>query len=557
MYNSTLLKTKNFIFRQFISRLSTEMNPNWKADLISTRSGASPSLIQLLCVSDADRSPFSFLFEEVRYCKSVAYTWSYFEQWLRSVTPSIAPFLNITLEFKEDVCQYLSIGKLPEAYVVSISFPFRNLIEWNQYLHPVVECLNVSEQYILVPCGKENYETDSGQEFYLDGVRVDRKGMRPVEAGASATRFYPCSKEEQAWNGVFYSSDIQVLQSPTAIEKGVPSIGYYDERRHFPRHLNFHMYVDLDEILERIAQILTILGQPSTVLVEFATRDSVTIKPPVADYGWNFTALGNYKPGFDPLQRPNGICSALKHRYPLLTVKKELETFFQLDIVHGAKESFLDCQYRAEDEAEVMEIIQSVVKEFPDDEIRIEKWNGDFYRRWITDPADGVWPDEYPSGELEVDTADAQRDSTSSPGAMPRFVASRDASARIDAPTNQYAMERADSFSELMRTRFGVQYDLSVESLKAVDQVVATFHADGPVIDSTIMNYAYYIGEVMRRSLGGHWAIFPESPKRPPVLRIGVHDIAIFDLTISLFDERQPIYPMCLKLQSVLSSQGA
>ncbi len=556
MYNSTLLKTKNTVFRQVISGLSTGMKPNWMADLIVTRSGSTPSLIQLLSVSDADRSPFNFLFEEVRYCKSIEYSWSCFEQWMRRFTPSVAPFLNITLEFPEDVCQYLSIGKLPADYVVSVSFPFRNLIEWSRHLLPVVQCLNVPEQYILVPCDKENYESDTGEEFYLDGMRVNRKGMRPVETGGSATRFYPYGKEGQESNRVFYSSDIQVLQCPIAIEKGVPSIGYYDERRHFPRYLNFHVSADIEEILVRVADVLNILGQPSTVLVEFATRDSATMKPPAADNGWNFIASGNYKPGFDPLQRPKGICSALKHRYPLLTVKKELETFFQLDIVHGAKESFLDCQYRAEDEAEVMEVIQSVVGEFPDGEIRIEKWNGEFYRRWITDPADGVWPDEYPSGKLEAEIADSQRDSTSSPEAMPQFVASQDASARIDAPTNQYAMERADSFSELMMSRFGVQYDLSVESLKTVDQVVATFHADGPVIDSTIMNYAYYIGEVMRRSLGGQWANFPESPKRPPVLRIGVHDVAIFDLTISLFDERKPIYPQYLKLQSVLPPQG-
>jgi hypothetical protein len=63
----------------------------------------------------------------------------------------------------------------------------------------------------------------------------------------------------------------------------------------------------------------------------------------------------------------------------------------------------------------------------------------------------------------------------------------------------------------------GVDWDYSVESLKAVDDIIDGFHRDGlepGQIGETLFGFGCYVGEVFVRNAGASWKF---DPKKTPV----------------------------------------
>jgi tellurite resistance protein len=63
----------------------------------------------------------------------------------------------------------------------------------------------------------------------------------------------------------------------------------------------------------------------------------------------------------------------------------------------------------------------------------------------------------------------------------------------------------AESHVESARTIFQWSFDYSEESLEKIDKAIAQFHADGNTLESTVVAYGAYVGETIRRLLGGIW----------------------------------------------------
>ena len=63
----------------------------------------------------------------------------------------------------------------------------------------------------------------------------------------------------------------------------------------------------------------------------------------------------------------------------------------------------------------------------------------------------------------------------------------------------------AQSYVELAATRFGLTLDYSEESLQQTDAVIAKHHAQGQSLEDTLMTHGAYVGETLRRRLGGIW----------------------------------------------------
>jgi tellurite resistance protein len=58
---------------------------------------------------------------------------------------------------------------------------------------------------------------------------------------------------------------------------------------------------------------------------------------------------------------------------------------------------------------------------------------------------------------------------------------------------------------EISQQVFGITFDYSEESLQQLDAAIAKFHPDGNVLESTLLPYGAYVGETVRRLLGGVW----------------------------------------------------
>jgi len=63
----------------------------------------------------------------------------------------------------------------------------------------------------------------------------------------------------------------------------------------------------------------------------------------------------------------------------------------------------------------------------------------------------------------------------------------------------------AQSHVELAASRFGLNLDFSEESLRQTDEVIARHQADGQSLEDTLITHGAYVGETLRRRLGGVW----------------------------------------------------
>jgi hypothetical protein len=88
-------------------------------------------------------------------------------------------------------------------------------------------------------------------------------------------------------------------------------------------------------------------------------------------------------------------------------------------------------------------------------------------------------------------------------------------SAEPSAPSRPSVPEEPDELTAMMISsaeqivRYGAEshilLDFSEDSLNRLDRLIVLLHPDGAILDSTAIVYAAYVGEVLRRNLGGEW----------------------------------------------------
>jgi hypothetical protein len=63
----------------------------------------------------------------------------------------------------------------------------------------------------------------------------------------------------------------------------------------------------------------------------------------------------------------------------------------------------------------------------------------------------------------------------------------------------------AQAHVENAQQSYSTHFDYSADSLKRIDDVIAQFHADGQAAEAAVLSFGAYVGEAIRRTLGGVW----------------------------------------------------
>jgi hypothetical protein len=63
----------------------------------------------------------------------------------------------------------------------------------------------------------------------------------------------------------------------------------------------------------------------------------------------------------------------------------------------------------------------------------------------------------------------------------------------------------AQMHTQMAKNIFELSLDYSEESLRKIDEAITTFHPDGNALETTLLPYGAYVGETVRRLLGGEW----------------------------------------------------
>lgn len=74
------------------------------------------------------------------------------------------------------------------------------------------------------------------------------------------------------------------------------------------------------------------------------------------------------------------------------------------------------------------------------------------------------------------------------------------------AALTESIMQQAAAHVRIARDVFGLTCDYSEASMAALDDAISKFHPQGNKLQTTIISYGAYIGETVRRNLGGTWA---------------------------------------------------
>lgn len=72
--------------------------------------------------------------------------------------------------------------------------------------------------------------------------------------------------------------------------------------------------------------------------------------------------------------------------------------------------------------------------------------------------------------------------------------------------------EIAESFAKSFNEHFGITLDFSPNSLKLLDQTIDHYFDPKTILPTTILDIGFYIGEVIRRNLGGTWEMENNNP---------------------------------------------
>lgn len=63
----------------------------------------------------------------------------------------------------------------------------------------------------------------------------------------------------------------------------------------------------------------------------------------------------------------------------------------------------------------------------------------------------------------------------------------------------------AESHVSVSQQTFGINFDYSEPTLRQIDEVISKYHPDGYALETTVLGYGAYVGETIRRNLGGVW----------------------------------------------------
>lgn len=81
----------------------------------------------------------------------------------------------------------------------------------------------------------------------------------------------------------------------------------------------------------------------------------------------------------------------------------------------------------------------------------------------------------------------------------------------------------------LFAKHFAIELDYSERSLTDIDRAISEFHGDGVASTGTYVPYSAYVGEVVRRNLGGRWEISEDN---------------CASLAVSSVDKQSTVYPL-------------
>lgn len=76
----------------------------------------------------------------------------------------------------------------------------------------------------------------------------------------------------------------------------------------------------------------------------------------------------------------------------------------------------------------------------------------------------------------------------------------------------QQQIHMAEAYASTLRERAQVPLDYSVGSLRLLDNYIAQFLPEGYSLETTLFGVAAYVGETIRRHVGGVWTMSDELP---------------------------------------------
>ena len=80
---------------------------------------------------------------------------------------------------------------------------------------------------------------------------------------------------------------------------------------------------------------------------------------------------------------------------------------------------------------------------------------------------------------------------------------------------SEQMMQMAAMQVEAARRHFSMELDFSEASLGEIDRAISEFHSGPALSEATYVTYLAYVGEVVRRNLGGQWV---DDPERGPMV---------------------------------------
>lgn len=74
-----------------------------------------------------------------------------------------------------------------------------------------------------------------------------------------------------------------------------------------------------------------------------------------------------------------------------------------------------------------------------------------------------------------------------------------------NAELTEQLVQLADQHVSASRSTYGVELDYSEDSLLQLDRIISEVHPNGAALEQTVIHFGAYVGETIRRNLGGEW----------------------------------------------------
>jgi hypothetical protein len=263
---------------------------------------------------------------------------------------------------------------------------------------------------------------------------------------------------------------------------------FFDDQLQIPKSLLFNFtdstQDDIEEICGELFELFADKPKSIKVIDCPGSLDAESPLPPPPG-PWSISAWASYRQGFDALVPPAGLSSSV--RYPLW--QKSSEDFerllWQVDMVHTTQGSFFEIQT-----SEGREYLRTFLQEH---QLEGEIWQRDFSQRW----------------NLAIDPQSLSP--VSDPQQNAAVLSGVDEGLLLSGLAQQQ-IHTAEAYASTLRERAQVPLDYSVGSLRLLDNYIAQFFPGGCSMESTLFGVAAYVGETIRRHVGGAWTMSDELP---------------------------------------------